>query len=117
MLIRSNLTYKPCQDNPYVDSGEILTQPDDALSMREIYNRFRNGEPLDVNLYDPLYSEDDYQDIDVSVLDPVEIMELEAKYSELRRKHEARFEAEKQWKEMQKQFSKDNNNSETQVEE
>lgn len=103
--IRTNLSYRPSDDKNEVDYSEIMTQPDDTLSMREIYNRFRNGEPLDVNLYNPLYAEDEYQDIDVSVLDPVEVMELEAKYSEIRRKHEARLQAEKEREEFLSNFN------------
>lgn len=92
MKVIKQLKYNRLDNGSFhVNNGKVVTVPDDTLSMREIYNRFRNGEPLDVNLYDPYYSNDEYQDIDVSVLDPVEVMELTQKYNEIRKKHEERY--------------------------
>lgn len=97
MEILSNLHYERAKHGSFHDnSGEIVTVPEDTLSMREIYNRFRNGEPLDVNLYDPLYSDNEYQDIDLSMLDPVEVMELTQKYNDIRKKHEEKLEREQE---------------------
>lgn len=111
MKILSNLKYRRDDHGTFhKNSGEIVTVPEDTLSMREIYNRFRNGEPLDVNLYDPLYSDNEYQDIDLSMLDPVEVMELTQKYNDIRKKHEERFEDEqkkkKQFEEYQRNFDR-----------
>lgn len=92
MEVVSNLKYDRFKHGSFTkNSGEIVTVPEDTLSMREIYNRFRNGEPLDVNLYDGNYSDNEYEDIDVSMLDPVEVMELTQKYNDIRRKHEERL--------------------------
>lgn len=105
MQVLSNLKYnKELHGTSHKNSGQLMTVPEDTLSMREIYNRFRNGEPLDVNLYDPLYSDNEYQDIDLAVLDPVEVMELTQKYNDIRKKHEERLEAQKQLEELQKKF-------------
>lgn len=88
MEILSNLKYdRNLHGSFHVNSGEVKTVPEDTLSMREIYNRFRNGEPLDVNHYDPFYSDNDYQDIDMDMLDPVEQMELIQKYNEIAKRH------------------------------
>jgi len=93
MIIVSNLTYDHDKHGSFHNnSGEIVTVPEDTLSMREIYNRFRNGEPLDVNLYDPLYTDNEFEDIDVTMLDPVEVQELTQKYNDIRKKHEERME-------------------------
>lgn len=105
MVVLSSLKYqKSTHGSAHQNSGVVKTVPEDTLSMREIYNRFRNGEPLDVNLYDPLYSDNEYQDIDLSMLDPVEVMELTQKYNDIRKKHEERMEADKQLRELQEKF-------------
>lgn len=105
MEILSNLNYDHAKHGSFHNnSGEIVTVPDDTLSMREIYNRFRNGEPLDVNLYDPQYSDNEYQDIDLSMLDPVEVMELTQKYNDIRKKHEEKFAEEQKRKEQLEQY-------------
>lgn len=105
MIILCNLNYDPAKHGSYHNnSGEIITVPEDTLSMREIYNRFRNGEPLEVNLYDPQYSDNEYQDIDLSMLDPVEVMELTQKYNDIRKKHEERIADEQKRKEQLEQY-------------
>ena len=105
MRILTPFTYdKELDGTMHQNSGQLMTVPEDTLSMRDIYNRFRNGEPLDVNLYDPLYSDNEYQDIDLSVLDPVEVMELTQKYNDIRKKHEENIEKQKELEEFQQRF-------------
>lgn len=105
MEILSNLNYDRAKHGSYHNnSGEIVTVPEDTLSMREIYNRFRNGEPLEVNLYDPHYSDNEYQDIDLSMLDPVEIQELTQHYNDVRKKHEEKFEEDQKRKQQLEQY-------------
>lgn len=104
MRILSNLKYdRTVHGSFHLNSGEQVTIPEDTLSMREIYNRFRNGEPLDLNLYDPHYSDDEYQDIDVSMLDPVEVMELTQHYNDIRKAHEEKLEREQEKERAKKQ--------------
>lgn len=108
MRILTPFTYdKELDGTSHNNSGEVMTVPEDTLSMRDIYNRFRNGEPLDVNLYDPLYSDNEYQDIDLSVLDPVEVMELTQKYNDIRKKHEEDFKRKQEFERVQKQVYED----------
>lgn len=92
MRVIKNLLYDKEKHGSYhVNSGEVMTVPEDTMSMREIYNRFRNGQPLDVNHYDMNYSEDEYQDIDLERLDLVEIQELTQKYNQLAREHQRKM--------------------------
>lgn len=92
MKIISNLKYDRNKHGSFhVNSGEIVVEPDADLSVREIYNRFRNGEPLGVNLYDPYYSDNEYSDIDLSLLDLAEVDELLQQYNQIMKKHVKKY--------------------------
>jgi hypothetical protein len=105
MKVLSQLQYMQLEHGTFHEnSGEVCTVPEDTLSMREIYNRFRNGEPLEVNLYDPLYSDNEYQDIDLDRLDPVEVLELTQKYNEIRKKHEENEQRRQELEQLKLQF-------------
>lgn len=105
MEIISNLMYDRNKHGSFhVNSGEVKTVPEDTLSMREIYNRFRNGEPLDVNHYDPHYSDNEFQDIDLELLDPIEQMELIQKYNDIAKKHLEKLKKKDEEKQMQEQI-------------
>lgn len=93
MKVKKNLFYDRHKHGSFhINSGEVMTVPEDTMSMREIYNRFRNGQPLDVNHYDMYYSEDEYQDLDLERLDLAEIEELTQKYNQLAREHQKKIE-------------------------
>lgn len=63
-------------DYPEVNSGEIITVPDQSLTVREILDRHTRGLPTNVSVNTPLFDEDELILPDPRTLDLVDRQEL-----------------------------------------